>query len=260
MKDEICYIIVEDEYYARENLKRTIAALRPEWQLVFTSESVGDTKQFLESGQRCDLAFMDIELVDGNCFDTLSDIDFDIPVIFTTAYDKYAIKAFKVCSVDYLLKPVSESSAAEAIEKFERYFAHPVKPDYAELLSAINRLSGRGGRKRLLISRGNEYKFIETADIAYFFSEEKCVFAIDKNGRSHITEYSNLNNLENDVSRKDFFRCSRNTIVALAYITHIRKWFNGRLKVSVKNGDEQLSVTVSAARRDDFLKWLKGDF
>lgn len=257
MVTELSYIIVEDEFYALENLRRTISSLRPQWQPVFTAESVAETVRFFSQGGRCDLAFMDIELVDGNCFDIFSQTDVDVPVIFTTAYDQYAIKAFKVNSVDYLLKPVSEEAALGAVLKFEKN-REAGRAGWGELMARLSVIGRQHGRDRLLISRGDEYTYVNVEEVAYFVSEEKYVFAVDFKGSRMITEYTNLNVLAEDIGPKRFFRCSRNLVISLESIRHVRKYFNGRLKITVKDGQQTISAVVSAARRDDFLKWFGG--
>lgn len=256
MIDELTYIIVEDEYFARENLKSIISEVRPRWKLAFTSESVDETVSYFNEGGKCDLAFMDVELVDGNCFEIFSKSNVEVPIIFTTAYDEYAIKAFKVNSVDYLLKPVSVPATRNAIEKFERWEElHPRQTvDYKSIAASLAALNG--GRRRLLISQGNGYSVIDVEDVAYFVSEEKYVFAVDLSGHRNITEYTNLNQLESDIDARQFFRAARNVIVGIRAIQRVHKYFNGRLKVTVRDGSSSLSVIVSAARRDDFLRWF----
>lgn len=256
MIDQLTYIIVEDEYFALENLKSIIAELRPGWRLAFTSESVDEAVRFFNEGGKCDMAFMDVELVDGTCFEIFSKAVVEVPVIFTTAYDEYAIKAFKVNSVDYILKPVSAAAARSAIEKFERWEeSHPRQPvDYKSITASLASLNT--GRKRLLISQGDEYSVIDVSEVAYFVSEEKYVFAVDFSGRRNITEYANLNQLEEDIDGNRFFRAARNVVVSVRAVQRVHKYFNGRLKVTVKDGQGQLPVIVSAARRDAFLTWL----
>lgn len=257
MISSLSYIIVEDEYFALENLKSIISELRPKWKLAYTSESVEDTVRFYACGGRCDLAFMDIELVDGNCFEIFSKTDIETPVIFTTAYDEYAIRAFKVNSVDYILKPVSQEAAKAAIEKFEKWKTlQEGHTDYRQIAMSLAAF-GRG-HKRLLISHGDEYTYVDMNDVAYFISEDKYVFAVDFQGKRNMTEYTNLNLLENDIDATKFFQAARNVIVNISAVMQVRKYFNGRLKLIVRNGVSQFQVIVSAARRDMFLEWLRG--
>lgn len=215
-------------------------------------ESVEDAVELLRTGPDIDLIFMDVELVDGNCFDILKQVRIDVPVIFTTAYSDFAIKAFQLNSMDYLLKPLTQDAVEKAIEKFERL---------------RNRMPEAGAstvpshpvyKSRILISEGDNYFYIPCEDIAMAQSEDRYVFIHTFSGKKHITEYANLNILEESLSSNEFFRISRGAIVNIRSIASVRKYFKGRLKVSVKTGDGAFDMVVSAARRDAFLNWLGG--
>lgn len=250
------YAIVENEHFALENLKTIVSQLRPGWTLCFTSESVEDTVEWLNGGPDVNLVFMDIELVDGNCFDIFRQTHTELPVIFTTAYDEYAVNAFKVNSVDYLLKPVSEEAVSEALEKFEKYRS-PASAgiDYAALEKA---LSNKTYRKRILTSQGDSYGYLEISDVAYFLSEDKYIFAYTQSGTGNMTGYSNLSQVEKDLDPDEWFHITRNMIVRIGNITGVRRYFSGRLKVRIKVAGKTMDVVVSAPKRAKFLEWYGG--
>lgn len=248
------YIIIENEAFALENLKKIVTRLRPDWHLQFTAESVEETIEYLLAKPNIDLIFMDIELVDGNCFEIFKRVKVDTPVIFTTAYDDFAIQAFKVDSIDYLLKPITEDAVSEALEKFERLTVKKDEtPDYTQLLQ---QLMPPANRRRILISSGDNYDYVMIEDVSFFLSEDKYVFVYLRSGVRRMTEFRNLSEVECIVDTKRFFQVSRNVIASIESIDKVSKYFNGRLKVIVKAGNEKQDAVVSAARRQTFLDWL----
>ena len=250
------YIIIENEAFALENLKKIIEQLRPDWHLQFTAESVEETVEYLLSKPDIDIIFMDIELVDGNCFEIFKRVKVETPVIFTTAYDDFAIQAFKVNSIDYLLKPITENAVSEALEKFERLTVKRAEmPDYSQLLK---QLMQPASRQRILINSGDNYGYVMIEDVAFFLSEDKYVFVYLRSGVRRMTDFRNLGEVERIVDLKRFFQVSRNVIASIESIDKVGKYFNGRLKVTVKAGNEKQEAMVSAARRQAFLDWLGG--
>src|SRR5690606_41057309 len=201
------YLIVEDERFASEELKRMMMKLRPDYQLDMQTKTVIDTIGFLKESA-VDLILMDIRLADGNCFEIFNHVEVTTPVIFTTAYDEHAIKAFKMNSIDYLLKPFNETELEAALIKFEKIFQHvpyTTSPkNYEQLLSVRT-------KNRFLISKGENYHYIETKDIAHFYSEGGVVFLHTSNDKRYIINYT-LDQLEHLLDIRLFFRVSRNCI------------------------------------------------
>lgn len=248
------YAIIENEVFALQNLKNMVEEVRPDYELVFTAESAEECVDYFSSSPQIDLIFMDIELTDSNCFHIFEQVEVSTPIIFTTAYDNYAIKAFKVNSVDYLLKPISEAELKKAIEKFENSRGGSI-PDYAQLLTS--RLS-KGNRQRILISMGDKYSYVNISDVAYFIREEKYVNAILFDGKSRITDFQNLSEVMAEVSHTEFFFISRNVVTNIEAISNVSKWFNGRLHVTVGRNNFERTIVVSSSRKKDFLEWLGG--
>jgi len=251
------YIIIENEYFALESLKSIVEQLRPDYKLLFTAESVEDSVDYLKQNKQANLIFMDIELVDGNCFEIFRQVEIDIPIIFTTAYDEFAIQAFKVNSVGYVLKPVSESAIVEVLDKFERY--HTDTPsaniDYKALEPLI---APKSSKKRLLANVGDNYIHVDMDDVTCFLSEDKYIFVITQSGKRLVTSYTNLGQVEAEIDPEQFFQVSRSIIVNINAIARVAKYFNGRLKVILKGNNDAGDIIVSAAKRDQFLKWMGG--
>ena len=248
------YAIIEDEQIAMQNLDQMIRQLRPHYQKIFQTDTAEETIKSLMSDLKPDLLFMDIELSDANCFTIFEKVDVKVPILFTTAYDEYAIKAFTVNSIDYLLKPISKDNLLRAIEKIESLSINtPI--DYRKLGPEVFQ---RSKRQRILITIGDKYTYVNMADVAYFEREEKYVCAVLFNGKKYITDFLNLSEVEAIVNPDDFCLISRSIIVNIQAISSVYKWFNNRLKVTITCGDNTEEILVSSARRKIFLDWLGG--
>lgn len=245
------YAIIENEEFARINLRETVKTVRPDYILAFAAETIEESLRYLSKHNDIDLIFMDVELDDGNCFEIFNRIEVKIPVIFTTAYDEYAVRAFKVNSVDYLLKPVSEEELETSIIKFEE--RNSVAHDYRQLAESI---PDKKIQKRFLISDGAGYSFVHAEEIAWFEAEDKYVSIRLKSGKSLFTDYASLSDLTHILDPELFFQISRSVISSISAITKIDKYYKGRLQVKLQAGSEHRTETVSAARRPEFLEWL----
>lgn len=246
------YLIVEDERFAYEELKRMMMKLRPGYLLEWQTKTVIDTIGFLKESE-VDLILMDIRLADGNCFEIFNHVEVTIPVIFTTAYDEHAIKAFKLNSIDYLLKPFDEHELEAALTKFENIFHNQPYKDNSRNFEQLLSLKTKN---RFLISKGENYHYIETRDIAHFYSEDGVVFLHTFNDRRYIINYT-LDQLEQQLDSRLFFRVSRNCIGNVKAIENVAKYFNSRLKISFLPECPH-EVLVSRVRVPDFLKWMDG--
>lgn len=246
------YLIVEDERFAFEELKRMITKLRPNYLLEKHTKTVLDTISYLKESA-VDLILMDIRLADGSCFEIFNHVEVSTPVIFTTAYDEHAIKAFKLNSIDYLLKPFDENELGVALTKFENIFHnHPnhVSPKNFEQILSLKT------KNRFLISKGENFHYIETTDIAHFYSEDGVVFLHTFSDKRYIINYT-LDQLEQQLDIRLFFRLSRNCIGNLKAIENVAKHFNSRLKLFF-SPECPHQVLVSRVRVPDFLKWMDG--
>ncbi|MCF0051678.1 LytTR family DNA-binding domain-containing protein [Dyadobacter sp. LJ53] len=246
------YLIVEDERFAYEELRRMMAELRPGYLLEKHTKTVVDTIAFLKTS-RVDLILMDIRLADGNCFEIFNHVEVATPVIFTTAYDEHAIKAFKFNSIDYLLKPFDENELEAALTKFESIFhnhSYKAAPkNFEQIISVQN-------KNRFLISKAENYHYIETADIAHFYSEDGVVFLHTFSDKRHIINYT-LDQLEQRLDNRLFFRVSRNCIGNVGAIDNVAKYLGSRLKISFLPACPH-EVLVSRVRVSNFLNWMDG--
>lgn len=246
------YAVIENEEIARQSLCAMVARIRPNYELAFTAESVAETVSALRVND-VDLIIMDVELTDGDCFEIFNRTRIVTPIVFTTSYSEYMLRAFKVNSIDYLLKPVTPDDLAQTLEKFETIVATRAAPDYADFASKAS------PRNRILTVSGDNYDYVLIEDIAWLVSEEKCIFAVLADGRRRLTEYANLTSAAETVSGHDFFQVSRSVLASISAVDRVSKWFGGRLAVTLHAGNATLRETVSAARRDSFLAWLGGE-
>lgn len=247
------YLIVEDERFAYEEMKRMVSRLRPDYELINRTETIEETIVFLKRNT-VDLILLDIRLADGNCFEIFEHVPVPTPVIFTTAYDEHAIRAFKVNSIDYLLKPIEEADLLTALQKYERLRANQ-KPlfDYRKLEEA---LMENHKRNRFMVQLGDNYHHIDTTDIAFIYSEDKVVFLHTFSNKRYIVDYT-LSQIEEQLDKKMFFRVSRSCIANINSIKKIAKYFNSRLKLTFQPGCPH-EILVSRERVSDFLKWIDG--
>jgi len=224
--------------------------------VVTVTQSVEESVEWLQSNKMPDLILMDIELADGQSFDIFQKVEVESPVIFTTAYDEYAIKAFKVNSIDYLLKPIKEEELAAALNKFKRSSKQlPASKSIDALLLSLTEMHGKKDyRSRFLVKQGQKMISIDTNDIAYIFSENGFSFLRTKDNQKYILDYS-MDELENELSPKIFFRANRQYILSQHSITAIHPWFNQKLKVEVKPATDE-HIIISRDKANAFKTWM----
>lgn len=218
-------------------------------------DSVEAATKWLTHFPQPDLIFMDIQLADGLSFDIFQKTEVKAPVIFTTAFDQYTLRAFKVNSVDYLLKPIDPEELTLSIEKFRKY--HQKKEAYdrsglEKMLQTV--LTQQTFKERFLVKSGQHLTYVPTREIAYFFSEDGITFAQCLNGKKHIIE-NTLDQLGEVLDPKDFFRVNRQVLVHLQSIKKISSWFNSRLKLELEPTND-LNFVVSRERVGAFKAWL----
>lgn len=247
--------IIEDELHNRRILEEMMHNLRPEWEICGTFESIKQSVDFLQNNPQPDLILLDIQLSDGSCFSIFDRVEVESKIIFTTAYDNYAIQAFKVNSIDYLLKPIKESDLEKALQKFEQYHREAPKTqvDYSELVEAI-RSGKKEYRKRFLINHGNSYFKINTSDIACFVSENKITTAITFKNEQYVVDFT-LDRLEEELDPELFFRADRQTIIHIDIISRFEDYFGGKLVVKLKSPLNQ-KITVSRLKASAFKVWV----
>ncbi len=252
MNSLVKIVIIEDEEANSDRLKRLILNLRSNFQIIETLTSVNDSVDWLSTHEHPDLLFMDIQLSDGLSFEILRRIELKCPVIFTTAFDEYAIKAFKFNSVDYLLKPIQKDELEFAIEKFEGLENLRIEEDLSikKLLSFIGQ---KDFRTRFLVSYRDGFKQLNVDSISYFFSEFGTTYAVSFEGDKNLIDHT-LESLEEQLDPKMFFRANRQYLVSINSIHQVYNHFNSRLKVELKqlkNG-----IIISRLKASSFKEWL----
>jgi len=246
-------LIVEDEILLAKRLQKLLNTVAPDAVVAGITHSIKDTAEWLQTHAMPDLILMDIELADGQSFDIFQAIQITTPVIFTTAYNEYAIKAFKVNSIDYLLKPVKEEELAAAIEKF-RTLNKPVA-DIDALLNGIKNIAaGSNFRNRFLVKQAQKLVSISVDEIAYIFSDKGFSYIRTKENQKFILDYT-LDELEKMLSPKQFFRANRQFLISFDAVVAIHTWFNQKLKVEVKPEISE-HVIISRDKANAFKEWM----
>ena len=250
-------LIVEDEIPAQINLKKLIDKHCTNSVVVSTLSSVRSTVKWLEDNpDGADVIFMDVELSDGVCFDIFDKVSINTQVVITTAYDNYAVKAFRINSTDYLLKPILDSDFVMAWERCVERIEQSATPNMETLMDAISKVGSKGReyKKRFIVKAGEKIIIIPVEDIAYCYSEEKSTYAVNFAGTRRLLDYS-LDMVQDMLDPGRFFRVSRSCIVSINAIENISKHLGTRLKLQLNPRTEE-DVVASRSRTSDFLLWL----
>lgn len=248
--------IIEDEIPAARLLYSMITQLRPEWNVFALPGNVEEAVEWFKQNPHPDIIFLDIQLADGNSFDFLSMAQPSSIIIFTTAYDQYAIRAFTVNSIDYILKPVDEKRLLDSITKYETLLKNGKgkEDNYLDTLLTTLQNKEKRYRSRFLISGVDKFWSLPITEIAYFYSENKTTFAVTKNGQEHILDLS-LNKLMEQLEPDRFFRANRQVIVCIDAITQAEPYFNGKIIIAVKPPYKN-KITISEEKQSSFKLWL----
>lgn len=246
-------IIIEDENLTALRLEGMLKKCDPNIQVLAMLPSVAEAVQWLRRNESPDLVFMDIHLEDDLCFKIFELAPLTSPVIFTTAYDEYMIKAFKVNSIDYLLKPVNLVELMAALDKYKALKEQFSKPDFNTLLQYIGQRAPEY-KTRFMITVGTKIRSIEITEIAYFYSDEKITFLVTREGQHLPIDFS-LDKLVTLLDPKLFFRASRQFLVGFSSIQSVLTHFKGKLKLELAPKARH-EVFVSGDRMTDFKEWL----
>ncbi len=248
-------LIIEDEPQAAERLVTLLKAIQPEWQVVGILDSVRRSVAWFIATSFCDLVFMDIQLADGLSFEIFEKVEVKSPVIFTTAYNEYALKAFKVNSIDYLLKPVDQDELTAAITKFKNLTQRVgMQEKRMESISYAMQMLTKRYKERFVVKVGEHLRTIEVSDILFFVSLEKTTFAQTTDGRKHILDFT-LDQLEELLAPQSFYRVNRKYIIAVNAIQDMINYSNSRLRLVVKTCDDN-DIVVARERVQEFKTWL----
>ncbi len=252
-------LIIEDEYPAAERLEKLIRKLDPGVEMVGVLESVESAKRWFATGTPVDLIFSDIQLSDGLSFQIFESFPAHSPIIFTTSYDEYAIRAFRVKSIDYLLKPIKLPELAKAIEKYETMRADFSPFGYAKKLESLLdglEMSRRTHKTRFLVKNGDQLIPLGQEQVAYFYTANELACLVGRDGRQYLVDYS-LEELETLIDPLQFFRLNRQFIAQVSAIQRIHHYFNGKLKVELRPETAQ-EILISREKAPIFKAWLDG--
>jgi len=247
-------IIIEDEIPAANRLNKMLHSISDELEVVKRIDSVEAGVKYLQTAESIDLIFMDIQLADGLSFDIFEQTEVKAPVIFTTAFDQYTLKAFKVNSIDYLLKPIDEKELEQAVEKYRHLYDKKENGFSDKILKMVQELNKAQYKERLLIKRGQQLSYLKTELTAYCFADGKLCYAVDFSNNKYLLE-SNLSQLEEQLHPNKFYRVNRQLLVNIEAVSKVHTWLGGRLKLELLPCSTSDTV-VSRERVNGFKDWL----
>ena len=255
-------LIVEDEELAVKKLTKTVNSVDENAEIIGVADSIKGTVEWLGSNPAPDLILMDIELADGQSFEIFGLTEVKSPVIFTTSYDEYALQAFKVNSIDYLLKPVQKEDLEAALSKYRQlkhlYGKEEEKTEAISLDKIVKelqqKLQPKEFRKRFLVKHGQKLISVEIDDIAYFFSDGRLNFFKTHDNKKFVVDYT-MDELEEMLNPDDYFRISRSFYVSVGSIDQIHDYFGNRLLLHLKPAVEKEAI-VSREKVSEFKKWM----
>jgi DNA-binding LytR/AlgR family response regulator len=254
-------LIVEDEELAVKKIRKTLSGVEPDAEVVAVTDSILSTVNWLDGNPAPDLILMDIELSDGQSFEIFNQTTIKSPVIFTTSYDEYALKAFKVNSIDYLLKPIQKEDLEAALQKLksvkDMYKAGEPKADVSidNLVKELQqKLQPKEYRKRFLVKHAQKLVSIEVEEIAYFFSDGRLNFFKTFDNKKFVVDYT-MDELEDMLDPDKYFRISRSFYISVNSVDQIHDYFGNRLLLHLKPAVDKESI-VSREKVTEFKKWM----
>ena len=249
-------LIIEDETAAAVNLRALLSEVDPSIEIIEVLESIGESVDYLQSNPMPELIFMDIHLADGESFRIFNHVDITCPIIFTTAYDQYALEAFKVNSIDYLLKPIAPNDLHRAMDKLHRLTA-PERSSLIERTNAMAHTEQQQARENIfLVQVRDRIRPLNAEEVAFFYTSEERVTAHTFTGEV-LTIDRTLEALSNSLPEADFYRANRQFIISRKALNDISVWFGSRLALNLSVSTPE-RIVISKARVPKFKKWLTG--
>lgn len=250
-------LILEDEPLIADNLERMVLKLHSDWQIIGKIPSVREADAFFMLGHSIDIILADIQLSDGISFKALEKITDPIPIIFTTAFDEFALRAFRLNSIDYLLKPIDESDLEQALNKFQLIKAKfnniLFKQDFKAVISG--KQEGNPLKKRFLVFSGKSIVPILSSEIAYFTKQE-IIFLVDFTGKQYVTEYRSLDEIQELLDEKIYFRANRQYLININVISSFETDYMGKLHLKLTNS-ESIDISISKDKAAEFKRWIE---
>jgi two-component system, LytTR family, response regulator LytT len=252
-------LIIEDEPLGAETLQQYVQEINPDITVAGITESISDSVAWLRNNPAPDIILMDIELADGQSFEIFNQVKITSAVIFTTSYDEYALKAFTVNSIDYLLKPIKKNDLKKSLDKYrdlKQLFNE--KNNGLSIESLLNDLrlqQTKAHRNRFLVKQGQRLVSVEVDDIAYFNAEGRLTFFCTWNKNKYVVDYT-MEELETMLDPQHFFRANRGYIIHIKSVVQIHNYFNGKLKLELKPTVEKDDVLISREKAGAFKEWM----
>jgi DNA-binding LytR/AlgR family response regulator len=252
-------LIIEDEALAADRLLKLVTEADPNTEILAKLESVRSVVNWFNTNALPDLIFMDVQLADGLSFEIFDKVKIDTPVIFTTAYNEYALKAFKVNSIDYLLKPIDKDELQNAIAKFKKQATVSDSASHIDalILNKVKTMLQSPYKTRFVVRIGEHIKAVSVDDISFIYSSEKSTLIRTVSGRDFALDGS-IDQIANEMDPAKFFRVSRKYLVAIDHVSDIIAYSGSRLKLIMK-GIEDDEIIVSREKVAEFKKWLEGN-
>lgn len=247
-------LIIEDEQLAQERLEILLKSYDPSIQIAGKLESVEESVSWLKSKPHPDIILLDIHLADGDSFEIFRRVSTQKPVIFTTAYENYAVDAFRLFSIDYILKPVTSQSLAQALNKYNNLSAAFTSHNYELLIEQVKDNLLNQYKTRFLARVGKRLFFVPAEEVAFFSADNKIVYLTDREGNRFVIN-ATIDKLESELNPKDFFRVNRSTVIHAGVLEQIRPYPNNRLKLELRNVKPAEEIIISRERVSAFKEW-----
>jgi two-component system, LytTR family, response regulator LytT len=247
-------LLVEDEPLAQQRISSVLAKNFPDWKILDTAQSIKEFKNAWSSYPNIDLVLCDIHLADGLSFKAFEGKKIDVPVIFITAYDQYALQSFDHNCIDYVLKPIDENRLVRACQKAQQFKASPISPEF--ISGFLANYVQKSYKKRFLTKLGNRFSFVLADHVSYFYSEGGVTFLVENgSAQRQLIDYT-LNELECELlDPMKYYRVNRSMIINLESLVEIKPYFNGRLVLSMNSKSDDL-IVVARERVNEFKNWI----
>ena len=250
-------LIIEDEPTTAKRLEKMLGEISSEYTIDEIIDTVEESIAWFRNHTQPDLVFMDIHLADGNSFEIFERIDLTCPVIFTTAYDKYAIKAFKVNSIDYLLKPIKKKELVQSLNKFKKLNQESTTANLDfDMISKFFTEKNTPLLKRFMVKLGQTIKTVDISNVAYFLVEDKIVYGVLNTGQKYPVDFT-MDYLEKNLDPEKFYRVNRSAIISIESIATMVAYSKSRIKIEL-NPSSSSEVITSTDRSGSFKDWLSG--
>ena len=250
-------LIIEDENAAARRLEKLVSEVAPEARVIDRLDSVEGAVMWLKNNPQPDLILLDIHLADGSSFEIFQHVQITAPIIFTTAYDEYALQAFKENTIDYLLKPIKVNELEAAIDKYQRLYK-PQQTDFKRLADSMMKEGGNSYLRRMLIRFSNSFKLVDMSDVGYFYTKDKITFLVVRSSGKRFPADYPLDKLETMLDPDNFFRINRQFIININAIKEMHPYSKSRVKVDLEPNCD-LETIVSTERSSEFKRWLVGE-